>query len=127
MILKRAERLTEEERKQASPFHYGELLVYPNLGEAVSKSAMKQLPFFFNVYVAKGTTAAPRMTIEVLQGGKPLAQMPASLPAPDAQGRIQFASSIPLESFQPGDYELRITIIDGSTSIPRIVPFAVAQ
>jgi len=47
IILKRADRLTAEEQKQVNPFHYGELLIYPNLGEPIRKAAMKQLPFFF--------------------------------------------------------------------------------
>jgi len=127
MILKRAERLTEEERKQASPFHYGELLVYPNLGEPVRKSAMKEFAFMFNVYVAEGIKTAPKLAIEVLHGGKHLARIKAELQAPDSQGRIQFASSIPLESFQPGSYELRVAVNDGTTTAIRTVPFTVAQ
>src|SRR5262249_45899871 len=42
-ILKRAERLSPEEQKQDQPFHFGELVVYPNLGEPVSKSKAQQI------------------------------------------------------------------------------------
>ncbi|MEN3332618.1 MAG: hypothetical protein V7641_1983 [Blastocatellia bacterium] len=126
VILKRADRLSAEEQKQANPFHYGELLIYPNLGEPIGKAAMKQLPFFFNVYVPQGTKTAPKLMIEVLKGGQHLANIQAQLAAPDAAGLIQFASAIPLDSFQPGSYELKITVSDGAASAARNVAFAVA-
>ena len=126
VILKRADRLSAEEQKQANPFHYGELLIYPNLGEPIGKAAMKQLPFFFDVYVPQGMKTAPRLTIEVLKSGQHLANIKAELSAPDAAGLIQFASAIPLDSFQPGSYELKITVSDGAVSATRSIAFTVA-
>jgi VWFA-related protein len=126
VILKRADRLTAEEQKQVNPFHFGELLIYPNLGEPVGKAALKQLPFFFNVYVAQGVKSAPKLAIEVLQKGQPLARIQAELPPPDAAGLIQFASALPLDSFQPGAYELKITVNDGTSNVSRIIAFTVA-
>ncbi|HWP45146.1 MAG TPA: VWA domain-containing protein, partial [Blastocatellia bacterium] len=126
-ILKRAERLTPEEQKKSNPFHYGELVVYPNLGEPIRKSAMKQLPFFFNVYVPEGVKTAPKVGIEVLQRGQRLARLQSELPAPDPAGRIQYASAIPLESFQPGSYELKVTVGEASAAISRSVAFTVAN
>jgi VWFA-related protein len=126
VILKRADRLSPEEQKQDNPFHYGELLIYPNLGEPIGKAAMKQLPFFFDVYVPQGAKNAPRLTIEVVKGGQHLANVKAELAAPDATGRIQFASTIPLDSFQPGNYELKIMVSDGATSATRSIAFTVA-
>jgi VWFA-related protein len=126
MILKRADRLSAEEQKQANPFHYGELLIYPNLGEPIRKAATKQLPFFFNVYAAQGAKSAPKLSIEVMQNGQQLARIQAELPPPDAAGLIQFASALPLDSFQPGAYELKITVSDGTSNVTRIVAFTVA-
>jgi VWFA-related protein len=126
VIPKRAERLTPEEQKRSNPFHYGELLIYPNLGEPIRKAAMPQLPFLFTVYVADGVKSAPNLVVEVAQKNQRLARMPSELSAPDATGRIQFASSIPLESFQPGSYELRVTISDGHLTVTRSTPFTVA-
>jgi VWFA-related protein len=126
VILKRADRLSAEEQKQANPFHYGELLIYPNLGEPIGKAAMKQLPFFFDVYVPQGMKTAPRLAIEVLKNGQHLANIKAELTAPDAAGLIQFASAIPLDSFQPGSYELKITVSDGAASATRSIAFTVA-
>jgi VWFA-related protein len=126
VLLKRADRLTAEEQKQPNPFHYGELLIYPNLGEPMRKAAIKQLPFFFNVYVPQGERTAPKLAIEIMQAGQRLARLQSELPAPDAAGVIQFASAIPLDSFQPGNYELKITVSDAATSIARSIVFTVA-
>ena len=126
VILKRADRLSPQEQKQPNPFHYGELLIYPNLGEPIGKAAMKQLPFFFDVYVPQGVKASPKLAIEVLKGGQLLANIQAQLPPPDATGLIQFASAIPLDSLQPGGYELKLTVSDGTTSATRRAAFTVA-
>jgi VWFA-related protein len=125
VILKRADRLTAEEQKQVNPFHYGELLIYPNLGEPIGKAAMKQLPFFFNVYVPQGVKTAPKLEIAVLQNGQQLARLQSELPAPDAAGLIPFASALPLDSFQPGRYELKITVSDSTGSVTRRTAFTV--
>jgi VWFA-related protein len=126
VLLKRADRLTAEEQKQPNPFHYGELLIYPNLGEPIRKSAIKQLPFFFDVYMPKGAKAPPKLAIEVMQNSQPLARLQSELPAPDPAGLIQYASAIPLDSFQPGNYELKVTVNDGAASASRSIAFTVA-
>jgi hypothetical protein len=126
IILKRADRLSPEEQKQVNPFHYGELLIYPNLGEPLGKAAMKQLPFLFNVYLPAGKKDAPRLSVEVLKAGQHLANIKAQLPAPDASGLIQFASAIPLDSFEPGAYELKVSVSDGATTATRRTAFTVA-
>jgi VWFA-related protein len=125
VILKRADRLSPEEQKQPNPFHYGELLIYPNLGEPLGKAAMKQLPFFLDIYMPQGAKAAPKLEIEVLRGGQHMANVQAQLPPPDTSGVIQFASTIPLDSFQPGSYELKITVGAGAASATRLARFTV--
>jgi VWFA-related protein len=125
-VLKRAERLTPEEQKRDQPFHFGEMLVYPNLGEPLSKSAAQQLAFFFTAWPAKGSTALLQVTLEILQNNRRLGQTSGPLPAADQQGQIKYVSSFPLDKFQPGAYELKITISDGKTRVSRATGFTVA-
>jgi VWFA-related protein len=127
VILKRAERLTDEDKKAANPFHFGEVLIYPNTGEPLSKSTTKQLAYFFTVYPPQGTTTAPKLTLEVLQNGKSMGQAAIDLPAPDASGRIQYASAIPIESFPPGAYELKLTVSLGTERATRSGAFTIEQ
>jgi VWFA-related protein len=125
VILKRVERLSASDQNVNNPFRFGDVLIYPNTGEAVRKSAAKQIAFFFTAYPAGGSTDKPKLRIEVLQNGKALGQTSADLPAPDAIGRIQYASELPLNSFQPGAYELRITVNDGKSSVTRSAYFSI--
>jgi VWFA-related protein len=125
-VLKRAERLTPEEQKRDQPFHFGELIVYPNLGEPIVRSAVKQLAFFFTAWPAKGSPAPPDLTVEILQNNRSLGQTSTQLPATDQQGQIKYASSFPLDKFQPGVYELKVTVSDGKNSVSRSAQFTVA-
>jgi VWFA-related protein len=125
ILLKRAERLAQSDQKSANPFHFGEVLIYPSLGEPVRKSAVKQLAFFFTAYIAKGSADKHTMTLEVVRGGKAIGQMSSELPAPDSSGRIQYASALPLDNFPPGAYELKVTVKDSRTAAARSTLFTV--
>ncbi len=124
-LLKRAEQLTADEQKKNHPLHFGAIVVYPNLGEPLRKSVAKQLAFFFTAWPASGATEKLKLTLEVIQNGRSLAQIPAELPAADDQGRVKYASALPLDSFQPGSYELRVTVKDGQSSVSRATSFNV--
>jgi VWFA-related protein len=123
-VLKRAERLTPEEQKHDQPFHFGELLVYPDLGEPISKKA-GQLAFFLTAWPPKASTANLNLTFVVLQNGRGIGKSSAPLPAPDAEGRIKYASSFALNDLQPGTYELQVIVSDGKNSATRSTNFSV--
>jgi hypothetical protein len=110
-----------------NPFQVGDLLLYPNLGEAVHKEASKQLPFFFTVYLPSGSQTAPKLMIELRQQGKSLAQIPVELSAPDAAGRIQYVAGLPLENIPAGEYELKVTVADGTNTLTRSGFFSVEK
>jgi VWFA-related protein len=124
-VLRRAEQLTPEEQKRDQPFHFGELLLYPNLGEPISKSAAKQLAFFFTAWPAKGSTATLSLTAEILQNNRSLGKTSGQLPAADELGQVKYASSFPLDKFQPGAYQLKITVGDDKNSVSRSTNFTV--
>jgi len=126
VIVKRVEKAPAGQ-KAASPFQVGDLLLYPNLGEATNKEASKQLPFFFTLYAPKGSRAAPKTSVELLQKGKTLARLPAELNEPDAQGRYQYLAALPLESIPPGEYELKVTAVEGTNSVSRSASFTVEK
>ncbi len=126
VVIKRGEQLTAAEQKRDLPLQFGELLLYPNLGEPVVKSASNQLAFFFTAWPAPGSTAAPPLTLEVMQNRRRLGHKSGQLPAPDQQGQIKYASSIPLDKFEPGVYELKITVGEGANSVSQSTSFTVA-
>ena len=51
----------------------------------------------------------------------------ADLPAPDANGRIQYAGALPLQSFAAGSYRLKVTALTGTTSDSRQAAFTVTE
>ncbi len=126
VVLKRAEQITAEEMKRDKPFHFGELLVYPNLGEPIPKSQVKQLTFFVTAWPAKGSADSLKIEVEIIQNNRKVGQTSAQLPEADEHRRIKYASALPLEGFQPGVYELKITVRDSKTSVSRSTQFTIA-
>ncbi|HXG67413.1 MAG TPA: VWA domain-containing protein, partial [Blastocatellia bacterium] len=126
VILKGVERLGAGERQAANPFHYGEVVVYPNLGEPLRKDRTKQLAFYYTAYPRQGFTAL-RQTVEVLQHGRVIGRVTGELPAPDAAGRIQYASALPLDALplQHGEYELKVTVFEGNEAVSRSARFVI--
>ncbi|HYJ46652.1 MAG TPA: VWA domain-containing protein [Pyrinomonadaceae bacterium] len=118
---------TTADAKTGSPFQVGDLILYPNVEEAIHKATSKQLPFFFTIYTPAGAQTAPKLLIELRQNGKALARIPAEINAPDAKGRIQYVAGLPLESIPPGQYELKVIVEDGVTTLTRSGFFSVEK
>lgn len=98
------------------PFQFQGGSVTPTLDLAVKKAPNAALRLFFTVYQDRSLSAAPTVEIEFLQGGKILTKVPMQLPAADAQGRIPYLMTIPAESIPSGNYEIRATTRQGSSS-----------
>ncbi len=108
-----------EEIKEApadrGPLYVGQTLLYPNLGEPISKSAVSELPFYFALY---GNVRGARAAAQLLRNGQAIAEAPVQLP--DATGpRVQQVGRIPIGSLPPGTYELRIRVTDGGQELSR--------
>ena len=117
VLVKRAEKVPEADRRADNPLLVKDVILYPNLGEPVNKSA-KEVGFYFAAYPAAGGTA-PEASIELLQDGKPVARVPIPLAAADRLGRIQQAGRLPIEQLSPGTYELRAVVKQGEAQIFR--------
>jgi VWFA-related protein len=125
VLVDRAEELTAEEQKDGkNPLHFGPAILYPNLGTPFRKAALPAMGFYFSVY-GGGTQARPTATIELRQGDRTLASLPAELPAPDGNGRIQYAGALPLKNVPAGEFVLRVSVSDGAANDARQTPFTV--
>lgn len=124
IVVERGEKLSPEDVKAPDPLHVDDTLLYPNVGTPVDKKGGK-LSFYEVVYTTPGA-AAPKLTLEIAQGGATLVSLPVDLPAADAQGRIQVVNALPLEAFPPGTYQLRFVLDDGKSKVTRTTPFTVA-
>jgi hypothetical protein len=124
MIVRRTERVPAAERDANNPLYYGDLLLYPNLGEPISKRQTPMLSFAFNVIAG---TAPPRAALTLSQGDRVLGETALPLGAPDAQGRIWHVSQLPLTSLTPGEYALLVTIAAGADTQTRRTTFRVIE
>jgi hypothetical protein len=125
VLVKSGEHLSSLDEQASKLFRFNEALLYPNLGEPVSKSESGELTIFLTAYGPPGKPAAPKMLLEIIQGGRTVGQFSNTLPDPDQSGRIQYASAISLARLQPGDYELRATVSDGLSNAVRTERFVI--
>jgi VWFA-related protein len=125
VIIDHAERSISLGETATTPFRFGEMIVYPNLGQPLRKSAVKEMALMLTVYAARGEKAAPKLTIEIAQGGRTLARGALPLPAPDDAGRIQYASTIPTGGLPTGDYQLVVTASDAHGTATRVEHFTI--
>lgn len=127
VIIDRAERSRAADKDSGTPFRFGEMFVYPNLGQPLRKSAVKEMALMLTVYASRGEKSPPKLTLEIAQDGRALAKAPLELPAPDASGRIQYASTIPTEKLPPGDYQLVVNATDAHGTATRVEHFTIQQ
>lgn len=124
-VISRAEKLPAGDQQTANPFRFGDVLLYPDLGGALRKSAGGQMVFFLTAYTAPGAKGAPKLNVEIEQEGRVLGRAALDLPRPDAEGRIQYAGTLPIDKLQPGSYRLKVTVTDGQSSATRTEDFAI--
>jgi VWFA-related protein len=125
ILLKNAERLSSADKHASRLFRVGDLVLYPNLGEPLSKSDGDRLSLFLTIYTPSKELPSPKLTVELIQNGRVFSQLHNDLPPPAQTGRIQYASVISLDKLQPGDYELKVSVQNGRSSATNTAAFTV--
>jgi len=125
VLVKRVEKVDAKDRRPSNPLLVNDTLIYPNLGETVSKS-VKEIGFYFAVYPAQ-SGPAPDATLQLLEDGKAIAELPISLSGADKSGRIQQVGRLPLDRIAPGTYELRVIVKQGQQQVFRSVMLFVTE
>lgn len=122
-VVQRAESVPEAERDATNPLYFGDTLLYPNVGEPVSRSAMKELGFAFTIRPGKAPVSGAAVTL--LKSGQVVGQAPLTLDEPDASGVIRQLGRLPLDALEPGAYEIRVAVQTGSVAVARNVRVAI--
>jgi VWFA-related protein len=108
-----------EEIKDASadrgPLYVGQTLLYPSLGEPITKSNTSELPFYFALY---GDVSGARAVAQLLRNGRAVAEAPVELP-PATASRVQQVSRLPIATMPAGTYELRIRVMHKGQELSR--------
>jgi VWFA-related protein len=125
VLIGRAEKIPEKDRRKDNPLLVNDALVYPNLGEPISKAA-KEVGFFVTVYPVKGSTPVEAV-LDLLTNGKVLAQLPLPLVAADSLGRIQQTGRLPIDQLPAGTYELQVLVKQGTAQVVRTTTFRIVE
>jgi hypothetical protein len=109
-VIKRIDPVDSNVKDPDNPLRFEQGKIIPNLGEAIQPKSGAQVSFFFVVYPAPGSNEKPGLTLEFLLDGQVIARATPELSQPDAQGRIAYVASAPMETFKAGRYELRAVV-----------------
>jgi len=125
IVVGSAERLGAAEGTLPKLLQYGDVLLHPNLGQPLRREAGRPLTFFVTAWPALERPAVDAH-LEVVHDGQRVASTRATGLRPGEDGRIQLASSLPVERFAPGAYELRLTLSDGRDEETRTAAVPIA-
>ena len=106
-----------------APLYVGRTLLYPNLGQPVSKAITRELPFYFTLY---GDASGARISALLLRNGRALAEAPVMLP-PSTGSRVQHIGKLPISTLPDGTYELRIVLKDAGRELSRTAFFTLTE
>jgi VWFA-related protein len=98
-------------------------MVTPYVDPTVKKSELQGLPFYVVVYADKSIADKPSLAMEFSREGKVLGTVAAPLGEADAQGRIQYVATAPLNGFEPGSYQVRFFAKQGTEGAAETVSF----
>jgi VWFA-related protein len=99
------------------PFRVGQVRMTPDLGGRLRAEAGSDgLAVYYVVYVQPGAKEAPRMTLEVDRAGRVVRRGEVALPAADAGGRIPYVAKVPVAALAPGEYTLRLSVTQGTST-----------
>ena len=126
VIVARTETVDEVNPAVEAPLYFGKTLLYPNLGDPVSRSADGEVAFYFSLYPEEGRTVTGA-TVELLKNGRQVAKAPLAISSasPGDGPRVQHVGRLPLEPLPPGTYELKVSVTDGRTMQERSTYFTV--
>jgi hypothetical protein len=126
-VVKRVNPVDSTNKDSASPLQLSEGRIIPNLGDTIFPTPGTQLSFYFVVYSQTSVTDKPRLTMEFLQDGELIARATPELSAPDAQGRIPYIATLPMEQLKGGTYEVRAVVQQGTQAVEEHAFFTVNQ
>ena len=106
------------------PLRYGEVQLYPSVGEPFEAAAGRPLIFQL-VWPATGDP--PAGTLTLWRGENRLAASPVAwAPASDDEW-VRFVGELPLAGLEAGAHEVRVVLEDGESERELVVPFEVRR
>jgi VWFA-related protein len=126
VLVGKAEKLEAGDDSAPQPLRYRDVLLHPLLGSPLRATTQPEVVLFLTAWPSPERPGVEAL-VEVVRDGRVLVKAPAGRQEADPDGRVQFASSLPLGSLGPGAYELRMTLTDGRDALTRSTPVKVAR
>jgi VWFA-related protein len=120
VIVRQAEAIAGAEHAADNPFHAGDLVLTPNVGEPVRKARRERLALYVHVRPARRPV---RAELELRRLDLPIVSVPLDPPAADGDGTLRYLIAMPLADVDPGPCELRLRLDDGVTTLTRNAAF----
>ncbi len=98
------------------PFQFQGGRITPTLDTNLKAVKGQQMALFFTVYPDPASTDAPQAIVQYFKDGVVAGTANLALPAADAQGRIPYVLSSPMDGMPPGSYEVKVIIKQGAAA-----------
>jgi len=112
-----------EEADPDEPMRYGNGKVVPNVSDNVAKGT-KDLSFFFVVH-PDGSAEQPKLEMEVLKSGEPIAQVPLRLSKTEGAVMVPYLATIQAGGLPGGDYQVIERLTQGGKTAERQLAFRI--
>jgi VWFA-related protein len=122
MLVRDAEGAKGTQVSATHPLRFGDVILYPNMGEAQHSKLRPELVF---AVTARSRGPLPAEMVVSCEGRERLKQ-PLTLPAPAADGIARFVGSLPLAPLGDGSCELRLSAEGSAGRQTRSARFAVS-
>jgi VWFA-related protein len=94
------------------------LLLYPSFGEPISKAKKPELDLALPLVINAGEKP-PSATLQILQGGQKLAEIPMPLDKPGGDGRLLQLTRLPSAAIPAGTYDFKVVLFVGTNKVER--------
>jgi VWFA-related protein len=106
------------------PLTLGKQRLIPNLGQPI-KAGQPAMTLHSVIYPLAGSKEPAQIAITLLLGNQPANNATALLPAPDATGKVSYATALRMDVLPPGSYRFNVTVTQGSSRAEESVSFTI--
>lgn len=110
-----------------NPLEFSGGKVVPSVLNEVAGGPGSKALLYFIVSPLAGSSAKPQLTLAVLSDEKIVARTTLELPAPDEGGMIPYLAAIPVENLPSGEYEVQVTVRQGTSSVQQRCRFVLME
>ena len=103
------------------PFQFEGGRFTPTLDTNLKAAKGQQMAVFFTVYPDPSSKDLPQAIVQYFKDGVVAGTANLTLPAADAQGRIPYVLSSPMDGMTPGSYEVKVVIRQGAAAVSESV------